>query len=288
MNIDNIKLANRLRDHTIYLSQHIGERHLWRDGSLVRSADYIESQLLQAGYEPARQEYKAYRQTVANIIAAKKGSKQETIVIGAHYDSVPGSPGADDNASGVAGILELARLTANAPSRYSLVFAAFVNEESPTFGSDLMGSMQYAKSLKERRKNILLMISLEMIGFFRKDKPQGYPVGLMRRFFPHNADFIAVVGDFGSSKYVFRLARYIRRFGGMKASALVAPRQFGGIERSDQKAFWHYGFRALMVTDTAGFRNPNYHRETDTADTLDFEMSARVVCGIHGALRHMR
>lgn len=287
MDRKNIRLNDNLRNHINHLSCHIGERHMWRNGSLARAADYIESNFATAGYSPTRQNYKAYGKTVANIIAEKKAPAPETIVIGAHYDTVPGSPGADDNASSVAGLLELARLLKNSLCRYSLIFVAFANEESPSFGSDYMGSMQYAKRLREIKKNVLFMISLESIGYFRKDKHQKYPIGLMRWFYPKTADFIAVVGDFNSRKYVFRIARNIQRFGRMKASALIFPKRFGGIDRSDQKAFWDYGFKALMITDTANFRNPNYHRETDTIDTLNFEKMSKVIGGTYGALAHL-
>jgi Zn-dependent M28 family amino/carboxypeptidase len=281
-------LASNLREHVIHLAHHIGERHMWRGGSLARAADYIESRMVRYGYTPARQNYEAYGQTVSNIIAEKRGARPETIVIGAHYDTIPGSPGADDNASAVAGLLELARLMAHKACRLSLIFAAFVNEESPAFGTEYMGSMRYARLLKKEQREIRFMISLEMIGYFRKDQGQKYPSGLMRPFYPKTADFIAVAGDFNSGRYVHWLAKSIRRFGRLKTAALSAPRHFGGIDRSDQLAFWYHGFKGVMVTDTANFRNPNYHRESDTVDTLDFNMTARVVAGLYGALRYVR
>ena len=281
-------MAHNLKAHVTHLAHHIGERHMWRADSLPRAAGYIESHLTRCGYAPVRQHYKAYGQTVSNIIAEKRGARPETVVIGAHYDTVPGSPGADDNASAVAGLLELARLMSKHACRLNLIFAAFVNEESPAFGSDYMGSMRYAQHLKKEKRDIRFMISLEMIGYFRKDRPQKYPLGLMRSFYPKTADFIAVVGDFKSGRHVHWLARCIQRLGGIQTAALAAPRHFGGIDRSDQLAFWHHGFKAVMVTDTANYRNPNYHRETDTVDTLDFDMSARAVAGIFGALRHLR
>ena len=205
-------------------------------------------------------------------------------MIGAHYDSVPGSPGADDNASAVAGLLELARMLKNHRCACGLNFAAFVNEESPSFGSDFMGSMQYARLLKERGEIVAFMIALEMIGCFDKRKYQNYPLRLMRRFYPRTGGFIGVVGDFRSHRPVLALARAMRRQGLVPTSALVAPRQFGGIDRSDHSAFWRHGFKALMVTDTAFFRNENYHRETDTIDTLDFKVMADVVASLFAAL----
>jgi Zn-dependent M28 family amino/carboxypeptidase len=288
MQNETIGIAGNLKAHVTHLAHHIGERHLWREDSLERAAGYIESNLTGFGYAPVRQNYKAYGQTVSNIIAEKRGAHSETMVIGAHYDTVPGSPGADDNASAVAGLLELARLMAKGSCRLNLIFAAFGTEESPAFGSDYMGSMQYAQYLQKEKRAIRLMICLEMIGYFRKDSPQRYPLGLLRSFYPKTADFIAVVGDFKSGRHAYWLARCIQRFGGIQTAALAAPRHFGGIDRSDQLAFWHHGFKAVMVTDTANYRNPNYHRETDTVETLDFEKSARVVAGLHGALRQLR
>jgi hypothetical protein len=145
-------LAENLRRHVPRLSVDIGERHLWSGDSLERAASYIESEFSAAGYAPTRQAYTAYRRPVANIIAEKKGTRPQSIVIGAHYDSVPGSPGADDNASGVAGLLELARMLRTTSCTCGFKLVAFVNEESPSFGSDYMGNMQYARRLRQRVK----------------------------------------------------------------------------------------------------------------------------------------
>ena len=277
-------LSQNLRRHVASLSVDIGERHLWNGDSLERAARYIESEFNVAGYAPTRQTYTAYRRPVSNIIAEKKGTRPQSIVIGAHYDSVPGSPGADDNASAVAGLLELARMLRAVSYASSFKLVAFVNEESPSFGSDYMGSMQYARLLKERGENVAFMIALEMIGFFNKRKPQSYPLRLMRHFYPKTGDFIGIVGDLRSHRPVLALARAMRRQGLVPTSALVAPRQFGGIDRSDHSAFWRHGFKALMVTDTAFFRNENYHRETDTIATLNFEVMADVVASLFAAL----
>jgi Zn-dependent M28 family amino/carboxypeptidase len=280
-------LTQNLRRHVAHLSVDIGERHLWNGDSLERTAQYIESEFSAAGYATTRQTFTAYRRSVSNIIAEKRGTLPQSIVIGAHYDSVPGSPGADDNASAVAGLLELARMLRNVSCGSSFKLVAFVNEESPSFGSDYMGSMQYARLLKARGENVAFMIALEMIGCFDKRKPQNYPLRLMRRFYPKTGDFIGIVGDFRSRRPVLALARAMRRQGLVPTSALVAPRHFGGIDRSDHSAFWKHGFKALMVTDTAFFRNENYHRETDTIDTLNFEVMADVVASLFTALVEM-
>jgi Zn-dependent M28 family amino/carboxypeptidase len=282
--LENRTLMQNLRRHVSHLSVGIGERHLWNGDSLERAARYIESEFSAAGYAPTRQTYASYRRPVSNIIAEKEGTRPQSIVIGAHYDSVPGSPGADDNASAVAGLLELARMLRNTSCAGGFKLVAFVNEESPSFGSDYMGSMQYARLLKERGENVAFMIALEMIGYFDKCKPQNYPLRLMRRFYPRTGDFIGIIGDLHSRQPARALARGMRREGLVRTATLVAPRQFGGIDRSDNSAFWRHGFKAVMITDTAFFRNENYHRETDTIDTLNFEVMTDVVASLFAAL----
>ena len=206
---------------------------------------------------------------------------QVRVIIGAHYDTVPGTPGADDNASGLAGLLELARLHKETPNPKTLVFAAFVNEEPPCFGSHHMGSWVYAKHLKEKSVPVELMISLEMIGYFKHEFTQKYPLPFMRFLYPKTADFIGVVGNFPSRKYVSQFKKGIRKHSTILSCSLTAPEFFAGINLSDNYSFWHHGYRAIMVTDTSFFRNTNYHLETDTIDTLHFEQMAEVVRGLH-------
>lgn len=278
------RLRDNLYRHVYHLSEHIGERHLWRGDTLHETASYIFEQFECAGYRPYRQQYTAYKKPVANVIAEKSGNKKELIVIGAHYDTVPGSPGADDNASAVAGLLELARLLRQTESRYGFAFAGFANEESPSFGSDYMGSMQYADFLKKRGAKIKFMISLEMIAYFDSRQAQDYPFRAMRLFYPKTGDFLAIIGDFASSRYVKSLTGKIHRKKLVKVRSLIAPQQLGGINRSDHSAFWHYGYNALMITDTSQYRNKHYHRETDTIETLNFDALTKVVSSLHSAL----
>ncbi|MBM4351719.1 MAG: M28 family peptidase, partial [Deltaproteobacteria bacterium] len=169
-------VIRNLYQHVGYLSVKIGERHLWKEGSLEGTVDYIESAFASYGYSVQRQTYACYGKNVSNLIVEKKGEDEGTVVIGAHYDTVPGTPGADDNGSAVAGLLELARLHQNIPSRKTFLFVAFANEEPPCFGFPNMGSMVYAKSLKEQGRPVEVMVSLEMIGFFRPERIQNYPL----------------------------------------------------------------------------------------------------------------
>jgi Zn-dependent M28 family amino/carboxypeptidase len=273
-----------LYKHVEYLSVKIGDRHLWKEHSLDKAADYIESAFQARGYEVRRQTYSCYSKSVSNLIAEKTGSEEGTVVIGAHYDTVPGTPGADDNASGVAGMLELARLHKASSNKKRLIFIAFVNEESPCFGSHNMGSMVYAKYLRDGKVSVDVMISLEMIGYFRQEPIQEYPLPCMRLFYPKTADFIGVVGNFHSSKYVSFLKKGIRKHSSINARSLTAPEYLGGIRLSDNSSFWHHGYRAVMVTDTSFFRNKNYHQETDTIDTLNFGAMVEVVKGLYYTL----
>jgi Zn-dependent M28 family amino/carboxypeptidase len=280
-------LQDNLHRHVEYLSVKIGERHLWKEGSLNRAADYIEASFRDSGYHIVRQTFFAYGQIVSNLIVEVPGSKDEIVVIGAHYDTVPGSPGADDNASAVAGMLELARLYNSEKPDKHLIFVAFVNEESPCFGSGKMGSMVYAKSLKESNAPVEIMISLEMIGYFNKNEVQKYPLPGMKLIYPKKADYLAVVGNFQSARYVSMIKREIRKNSNIKVRSLIAPTHFGDINRSDNYAFWNYGFKAVMLTDTANFRNKNYHQETDTIDSLNFEAMGEVVKGLYGTIMNI-
>jgi hypothetical protein len=280
-------LMRNLYGHVEHLSVRIGDRHLWRKGSLSKAADYIESIFLENGYAVQRQAFSCYGQEVSNLIAEKPGIEEAIVVIGAHYDTVPGTPGADDNASAVAGMLEMARLFRASSNRMHLIFVAFVNEEPPCFGSHNMGSMVYARHLKDRRAPVELMVSLEMIGYFKNEPIQRYPLAGMGLFYPKMGDFIGVVGNIRSARYVSLLKRGIRRHSAIRACSLVAPEFFGGIRLSDNSSFWRYGFRAVMITDTSFFRNRNYHQETDTIDTLNLGSMAEVVKGLYQTLMIM-
>jgi Zn-dependent M28 family amino/carboxypeptidase len=277
-------LIENLYRHVEYLSVKIGDRHLWKEGSLNMAADYIESVFTSSGYAVWRQNYSCYSQSVSNLIAEKTGTKKDVVIIGAHYDTVPGSPGADDNASAVAGLLELARLNRETSNKKTLVFSAFVNEEAPCFGSPNMGSMVYAKHLREQRIPVEVMVSLEMIGYFSEERIQAYPLPGMGLVYPKTGDYIGVVGNFLSSKYVSFFKKGIRKHSNIRARSLTGPEFFGGINLSDNYSFWHHGYRAVMVTDTSFFRNRHYHQLTDTIDTLDFDKMAEVVKGLYYTL----
>lgn len=277
-------VMGNLRKHVEYLSVKIGDRCLWKENSLKEAEGYIESTLMAYEYAVEHQTYSCYGKSVSNLIVEKEGTGEEVVIIGAHYDTVPGTPGADDNASAVAGLLELARLHKKSLNKKRLVFVAFANEEPPFFGSYNMGSMVYAKRLKEEKIPAEVMICLEMIGYFSEKEIQAYPLPGMGMVYPKTGNYIGVVGDFHSSSYVSFFKKGIRRNSNIPVRSLTAPRFFGGINLSDNSSFWHHGYRAVMVTDTSFFRNKHYHQETDTIDTLDFDRMAEVVKGLYFTL----
>lgn len=277
-------VIDNLYEHVEYLSVKIGDRHLWKGDSLSMTADYIESVFQTCGYTVQRQTYSCYGKGVSNLIAEKVGTSEGVVVIGAHYDTLPGTPGADDNASAVAGLLELARLLKLHRNKKRLIFVAFVNEEAPCYGSHDMGSMVYARHLRDQKVSVDVMIALEMIGYFSPERIQQYPLPGMSFVYPKTADFIGIVGNFQSSKYVSLLKKGIKKYSAIDVQSLTAPEYFGGINLSDNFSFWHHGYRAVMVTDTSFYRNEHYHQETDTIDTLNFEAMAEVVKGLYYTL----
>jgi hypothetical protein len=279
-------LRENLQKHVEHLTVRIGERNLWKGDSLERAAAYIEGTFRQYGYALERQTYPCYGKTASNLVAEKEGAGSR-IVVGAHYDTVPGSPGADDNASAVAGLLELARLLKESPGGRHISFVAFANEEPPFYGSMNMGSMVYAASLKEKNIAVDFMISLEMIGYFTREEIQQYPLPLMSLFYPKRADFIGVVGNFRSWGCVSSLKKGIRNHSRISVQTMVGPESVGGINLSDNVSFWRHGYRAVMVTDSAFFRNRHYHQETDNLDTLNFDSMAEVIQGLFHTLREM-
>lgn len=276
------RLSERLRTHVHILSEEIGSRNYWRPEGLRAAADYIEQTLRAAGHRPARQVVPVGGEEFHNIEVRIPGAERgdEVLVVGAHYDTVRGTPGADDNASGVAVLLELARAFAGIRPQRSLRLVAFVNEEEPFSGTAAMGSLHYARQARAAGERIVGMISLEMLGYYT-DAPdsQGYPP-LVGHFYPERGNFLAFVGNLASRDFVRETIRLVRRHARVPTEGMAAPDLLEDIRRSDHLGFWELGYPALMVTDTANFRNPNYHRRGDTYDTLDYATMARVTSAL--------
>lgn len=279
-------LAPGLRAHVEKLATGIGERSLLTPDALEEAASHIESSLREMGYSPEAQEYSVHGLSVRNIEAEIKGSTRpdEILIVGAHYDTVPGTPGADDNASAVAGLLELAKAFNDKSPAVTVRFVFFVNEEPPFFKTADMGSFRYAMRSRERGENIIGMLCLESIGYYSdRTGSQSFPppLGL---FYPDKANFIGFVSNLKSRKLLYKSIEAFRESARFPSEGLAAPLPITGTDWSDHWSFWKAGYPAVMITDTALFRNPDYHMPGDTADRLDYESMARVVKGIENII----
>jgi hypothetical protein len=279
----------RVRAHVEHLAGSLGERHVLRPRALDAARDYIVRVWEDQGHRVERQSYVAHGVPVANLEVTLPARERtgEVIVVGAHYDSAPGTPGADDNASGVAALLELSRLLAGLEARRTLRLVAFVNEEPPFFMTGEMGSSVYARRVKERGEDIHLMLSLEMLGYY-SDEPgsQRYPP-LFRHFYPDRGHFIGLVSNLASRRRLGELARAFREASDFPCEHTATFGWVPGIWFSDHVSFWQLGYPAAMVTDTAYYRNPHYHQASDTPDKLDYERLAAVTSGLAGALERL-
>ena len=275
-------LAERLRDHSVALAVDIGERNVFRPQALAAAADFIRSEWSSQGYAVRSQPYRVGGIDCENLEIAIVGAQQrdEIVLLGAHYDTVAGSPGADDNASGVAALLEIGRLLAHARPRRTVRLVAFVNEEPPFFRSGEMGSRIYARAARRRGDDIRLMLSLEMLGCY-SDRPgsQHYPP-FMRWFYPDRGDFIAFVSNLASRQALHETVRAFRAHSDFPCESLATFSFVPGVAWSDQLSFWREGYAALMVTDTAFYRYPHYHTAFDTPDRLRYPAMSRVVLGL--------
>jgi len=278
---DEIALREELRANVQKLAGEIGERNMWHYTELKAAADFIEDSFSRAGLRTRRDSYEMGGQTCHNIEAEIPGAHPEIILVGAHYDSVFGSPGANDNGTGVAATLALARKFASAKPKHTLRFVAFVNEEPPYFLSGEMGSLVYARRCKERGDNIPAMISLETIGYF-SDAPrsQTYPAPGLGVFYPKIGDFIGFVSNVHSRALLHRVITLFRKHAKIPSEGASLPSFIPGVSWSDQWSFWQQGYPAIMVTDTAPFRYPYYHSSSDTPDKLDYDRFTLVVSGI--------
>src|SRR5574337_1390955 len=274
--------ASRLRAHVERLAGELGERNVFRLPALRAAADYIEAEWRRQGYQISPQWYDLSGTRCANLEVSRLGSTRpnEILLIGAHYDSVQGSPGANDNASGVAALLELSRLFATITPALTVRFVAFVNEEPPFFLTRLQGSAVYAKAARACGDIIRLMVSLETIGAYR-DEPgsQHYPPPF-RYFYPRQGNFIAFVSDFRSRVLMRRAAQAFRHGSDFPLEHVATFRFIPGVAWSDHWSFWRQGYRAFMVTDTALYRDPYYHTGQDTPEKLAYPDFTKVTAGL--------
>ncbi len=283
-------LDERLRGHVSYLALEIGQRNVFQSHTLHAAADYIRNEWAAQGYQVNSQYYQANGVKSENLEISRIGKTkpQEIILVGAHYDTVEGSPGANDNASGVAALIELSRFFATVETARTLRFVAFANEEPPFFNWGQMGSGVYAEAAKARGDDIRLMISLEMLGSY-SDKPasQSYPL-FLKHFYPDRANFIAMVSNRASRRELRQLVTAFKAHSDFPVESLATFEFIPGVAWSDHLSFWREGYPAVMLTDTAFYRYDFYHTAEDTPEKLDYQAMARVVEGLFHALKVLK
>jgi hypothetical protein len=279
--------TGRLYEDVAFLTSLRPYRNFANVRSLEKAADYIQGEFEKTGATPATQEWVAWSHEYKNICISYDPEKTRRLVIGAHYDVAGEQPGADDNASGVAGLLELARLIFEQRPvvGHRIDFVAYCLEEPPFFASELMGSYIHASSLYQNKTDVLGMIGLEMIGYF-SDEPfsQQYPAPGLAEKYPHTANFIAVVGIAPYAGFNNEIHRLMASRSKIDVQVVSFPAGDSLAGLSDHRNYWKFGYPALMINDTSFVRNPNYHQKSDTIETLDFEKMAEVVNSLYYAV----
>jgi Zn-dependent M28 family amino/carboxypeptidase len=276
------QLQTSLKRDIEMLGEKIGIRNYQNYQNLLAARDYLTQELTTAGYRVKNLDYSIGDKTYSNLEVEIPGTTraEEILVIGAHYDSAFTSPGANDNGTGAAAILSLARKFANTKPLRTLRFVEFTNEEPPYFWTDKMGSMVYARQAKQRGDKIVGMLSLETLGYYSdKANSQQYPPPL-NLLYPNRGNFLGFVSNIESRELLRNTIRSFRAQAKFPSEGAALPNALPGVGWSDHWAFWQQGYQAVMITDTAPFRYPDYHISDDTVDKIDFEKLARVVSGI--------
>jgi Zn-dependent M28 family amino/carboxypeptidase len=289
LNAAQVLLRDELVRDVHKLAGEIGEKNIWRYENLTAAAEFIQDSLAEAEYEVHQQDYQVEGKTCYNLEAEIVGTRQpaQIVIVGAHYDSVWGSPGANDNISAVAATLALARRFSDKKPGHTLRFVFFANEEPPFFQTGQMGSMVYTESCRAKGENIIIMLSLETIGYY-SDKPhsQKYPFPF-NFMYPSTGNFIGFVSNFASRKTLHTVIALFRKYCKFPSQGGAIPEIVPGISWSDHSSFWRQGYPAIMVTDTAPFRYPYYHTPEDTLDKVDYDRLARVVYGLRAVIAEL-
>ena len=283
------ELKNQLKGHVNILAGEIGERNLFIPDNLNKAALYIRRFWQSLGYEVYSQPFvvKGLKCENLNIEIPGTEKPEEILLLGAHYDSVVGSPGANDNGSAVAALLEISRLFNLKPQEKTVRLVAFTNEEPPFFQEKWMGSRLYAQRCRERKEKIIAMVSLETIGYYSEaPKSQLYPPPL-GFFYPDKGNFLGVVGNIRSRQLVKTFTRYFMEGINFPVECVAAFSFIPGISWSDHSSFWKYAYPAIMVTDTAPYRYPYYHTQKDTPDKINYPSLARVTYGLYYVAQRM-
>jgi hypothetical protein len=279
-------IAAELRGHVHKLAGDIGERNVWRPDAYAAAAQYISGEFAALGYAVEAQEYQLLGTDCRNLAAqtAAAGPDSDVLVVGAHYDSFRGCPAANDNASGVAALLVLARQLAGHALQRPVRFVAFANEEKPFFSTDDMGSLRYARACRERGERLAGMIALDCFGYYSEQpQSQRYP-SPFGWYSPGTGNFVQFTGNLASRAFLHDVVGAFRKHGRFPSRAAALPEFVWEAGYSDHWSFWHCGYPAIIVTDTALFRYPQYHSPDDTPDRVDYDRLARVVAGLKRAL----
>lgn len=278
--------TTRIKSHLEQLTKTKGYRHFMNVELLNKIADFIASEFNKYADTTYFQEYQVNGITYKNVVCLFKPtlinsfgtSNSELVVIGAHYDACGMQEGADDNASGVVGLMEIARQLKGKHFSHPIELVAYTLEEPPYFRTENMGSYIHAKSLADSKRLVYGMVSLEMIGYFSDEKKsQAYPIGLMRLFYGSKGNYITLVNKFGKGKFSRKFTAIFKRVKHIRSKKFNGPKILPGVDFSDHLNYWRFNFSALMLTDTAFYRNKNYHQNTDTMETLDLGRMAKVI-----------
>jgi Zn-dependent M28 family amino/carboxypeptidase len=278
---------DNLYQHVQFLTDLKPARNFSNIESLNKAANYIRSHLKKFSGSVEDQTFTVWKNEYTNVICRYQADKKQRLIVGAHYDVAGNQPGADDNASAVAGLLELARLifSNKPPVDYGIEFVAYCLEEPPFFGTENMGSYVHAKSLHDNKTDVVGMVCFEMIGFF-SDKPnsQRYPSPELAKLYPSTANFIVVVGIQEHDQFNQTFHKLMSKDSKIDVQVISFPNSESLAGLSDHRNYWSFGYPALMINDTSFVRNPNYHRDTDTIDTLEFEKMKEVVNSVYNAV----
>jgi Zn-dependent M28 family amino/carboxypeptidase len=278
----------KLREHVTTLSERFHPRDWQHRDNLDRCADYIARQFEAAGATVEFQAVTVGKQEYRNVIGRFAAGKGPGIVVGAHYDAFGELPGADDNASGIAALIELACLLGRGAPAHAVELVAYVLEEPPFFRTELMGSAVHAQRLAGDPAGVRGVIVLEMVGCFKDERgSQTYPVPLLRLLYPSRANFIGVVGRWDQGDWIRTVKAGMQGTAGLPVYSIRAPSIVPGVDFSDHLNYWPHGFKAVMLTDTAFYRNKAYHTAGDRPDTLDYGRMAKVVVAVYEAIRSM-
>jgi Zn-dependent M28 family amino/carboxypeptidase len=267
-----------IKNHLINITKTAKFRNYQNLEQLNRVAKYIHADFSKYADKVSYQEFEVNSVIYKNVICSFGTENSKRIVVGAHYDVCGNQEGADDNASGVVGLLELARQLKGKKLKYRIDLVAYTLEEPPYYRTEFMGSFIHAKSLVEEKADVFGMISLEMIAYFKDEKnTQTYPIGLLKLFYGGKGNFITLVNKMHSGKFARKFSSKMKSKASVKIKKFKAPRVLPGIDYSDHRNYWHFGISALMITDTSFYRNFNYHNDTDTLETLDLKRMAKVI-----------